>query len=270
MTTARDAIRRQRRSKRRRPTRRSRWTVGLLAAGAVLALCGVAFAAREFVLTPWLCVSDFSVRGAERLTAADIQRRLQQERGKPILLVDLDRARARLEESAGIREARVARRLPNTLEAVVIERRAVARALLGGREFLVDEAGMIFHAARTLPGDDRLPEMRGLTTPAGEARLWPVDLPGVEALLVLARALGGPPPDGTTVDLTLKDRIVIRPGPTAPLLWLDRRQPERNLRNLIHWQNRVAELGPDAPVDLRFAHRLILAPPPAAAGAAME
>jgi hypothetical protein len=268
---ARDIIRRQRRNKRRSPARRPRWLIAAWVVVAATAFTGTAFAARGFVLTRWMRVQTLAVRGAQRLTAGDLRVVMADALGQPILLLDLERQRKRLEHSPGIREARVARRLPDGLEAVIVERRAVARAVIGGREQLLDEEGFIFPALRAQPGDAQLPVVRGLITPPGELRLFPLDRPGVEALVVLTRAMGGPPPEGTSVDLTPKDRIVLRPGRNAPPLWLDRSQPGRNLRNLLAWQDRAPDLAPGAAVDLRFAHRLTLAPPPQdASGVATE
>jgi hypothetical protein len=271
VSSARDIIRRQRRKKRRPPARRPRWLIVAWVVGVATICTGTTFAARELVLTRWMRVQTLAVRGAVRLTASDLRVVMADALGQPILLLDLDRQKRRLERSPGIREARVARRLPDGLEALIVERRAVARAVIGGRELLLDEEGYIFPALRAQPGDAQLPVVRGLTTPPGSLRLLPQDRPGVEALAVLARATGGPPPEGTSVDLTPKDRIVLRPGRNAPPLWLDRSQPGRNLRNLVAWQDKTPDLAPGAAVDLRFAHRLTLAPPPQdASGAATE
>lgn len=273
MSAARDIIRRQRRKKRRSPARRPRWRVVLAALAAATAVTGTAWAARELVLAPWMRVRTISVRGAVRLTEADVRMALADVLGQPLLLLDLDRARARLQRSPGIREARLARRPPDGIEAVLLERRAVARAVVGGRDQLVDADGYLFSAFHAQPGDAQLPELRGLVTQPGEPRLSPLDRPGVDALMVLARVLGGPPPEGVTVDLTPKDRIVLRPGHDAPTLWLDRARPDFNIKNLYAWQDRALEIAPGSSVDLRFAHRLTVTPPPPpdeTTGAAME
>jgi cell division protein FtsQ len=250
-------LRRQRRSKRRAPARQPRWVPVLMSVLALAAVGAVGFAAREFVLSPWMRVRQVAVRGTERLTAADFRAVLGRQVSAPILLVDLDQVRAELEKSPGVLAARVARRLPDTLEALVTERRAIARASLAGRPVLIDRDGMVFSSLKSLPGDARLPEIFGLATPPGAPRLAPQDQPAVLALLALTRAMNCEPPEDTTVDLTPRDRIVLRPGHAAPALWLDRNKPERNVENLFAWKNRVAATVPGASVDLRFPSRLI-------------
>jgi hypothetical protein len=220
------------------------------------------------VLLPGLRIRAIHVRGMERLTEGDFGAVMARTVGQPILLIDLAGVRRQIENSPGVRQARIARRLPDTLEAIVVERRAIARAFLGGRTVLLDDEGMIFTSVRGLPGDDTLPEIRGLSTPAGEPRLAALDQPAIAALVALVRITGQAVPPGTTVDLTPKDRIVLRPGHDAPAVWLDRNQPERNLRNLFIWKDRVAEIAPGRPVDLRFPHRLTLVPVPQEAGGA--
>ncbi len=256
-------LRRQRKTRRRAPARQPRWVLLLLAGLALAAAGAVAFAAREFVLSPWLRVRQVAVRGTERLTAADFRSVLGRHVNAPILLVDIARVRAELERSPGVRHAQVARRLPDTLEALVVERRAIARASLGGRTVLVDAEGMVFSSLRELPGDARLPEIRGLSTLPGAPRLNPQDLPAAAALLALAKATNSEPPEDTTVDLTPRDKIVLRPGHDAPILWLDRNRPEHNIENLYAWNKRADAVVPGASMDLRFPQRLITVLPPA-------
>lgn len=255
-------LRRQRASKRRAPSRRPRWALLFLACAVLAAAGAVGFALREIVLSPWLRVRHLTVRGTERLTAGDFRAVLGREMNTPLLLVDLERCRRTLERHPGVAAARVARRLPGTLEALVAERRALARTTRAGRPVLVDREGMLFTSERALPGDAQLPEIRGVALAADMQRLAPRDRPAVDALVALARVLGGPPPPDTVVDLTPRDRIVLRPGRDAPILWLDRERPEQNLESLFERRTRVAEIVPGASVDLRFPHRLTLVPPP--------
>lgn len=271
MTAVLRIIRRQRKNKRRKPTRAPRWmtVLGIVAAGAVVV--GVGLLVREILLLPSLRVHEIRIRGMERLTDADFRPLMTRNVGQPMLLLDLASVRRQLEESPGVRTARVARRLPDALEATIVERRAIARAFVGGREVLVDEDGMIFQSLRALPGDGELPELRGLATTGGDTRLLPIDRPAIEALVAFARITGEPLPENTTVDLTPKDKVVMRPGRDAAVLWLNRNQPELNLRNLFKSKNRVADISTGGPVDLRFPHRLTLVPaPPEADGTQTE
>ncbi len=85
-------------------------------------------------------------------------------------------------------------------------------------------------------------------------------MPALVALEALVRVTGHAPPPGTRVDLTPRNRIVLRPGRDAPILWLNRDDPARNLEDLFAWKDRLAALRQGAAVDLRFASRLIVVP----------
>ena len=270
MTAELGAIRRQRKGKRRAPARRPRWLVALGLCGLAAGLVGAALIAREAALSPWLRVRAIDVRGTQRLTQDDFRPLLVRNVGQPILLLDLEDTRRQVARIPGVREARLARRLPDRLEAVVRERRAVGRASIAGRDCLVDDEGAIFSSVRPLPGDAQLPELRGLVTLSGSARLDAADLPAVQAVLALEKAIGGAPPDGTTIDLTPKDRIVMRPGKDAPALWLDRADPGKNLKTLFAMKDRVASAAPGGSVDLRFEHRLTIVPAPDSPGDATQ
>lgn len=255
-------LRRQRTKKRRSPTRRPRWLTILMSLVILTALGALIVAIQAFLTMPSLTVHNLSVRGNQRLTADDFRQVMSRNIGRPILLVDLEQVRQQIENSPGVRSARVARRLPDRLEAVITERRAVARASIGGRMTLLDDGGKVFASARPLPGDDRLPEVFGLKTPFGQPQLVPDDLPAIAAVLAIEKEFGNPPAPGSRIDLSVQDAIIFRNGPAGPPLLLDRRQPERNLKNLLQYQSRVADLASDRSIDLRFSKRLTLLPPP--------
>lgn len=255
-------IRRQRTRKRRSPTRRSRLVVGVLVAAAIAAGTGLALIVRAAVLSPWLRVHSVEVHGTQRLTDGDFRAVLGREVGQPILLLDLEQIRRDLELKVGVREARVARRLPDVLEATVVERTALARVVVGGRTMLVDDEGVLFTSLVEQAGDKLLPELRGTVTAGGEPRLVPSDRAGVVALVAMAKVTGKPAPPGTTVDLTLDDRIVLRPGKDAGVLWLHRDEPARNLEEAFARSGELFDVARSRPLDIRFPHRLTLAPPP--------
>jgi cell division septal protein FtsQ len=247
--------------KKRRPSRAPRWRLPLFAALGVAAACAVGLALHAFATSEMMRVQRIIVEGTARIPADAVRSIVEGTRGEPILALPLDELRARVEGVVGVRSAVVARRLPDLVQVHVSERRAVARAHLGGVTMLVGEEGHLFPQSVAFPGDADLPLLEGLRTPPGTPRLVERDRPALDALAALVEVTGERPPPGTRVDVSPQDRIVLRPGPEAPALWLDRHSPEMNLENLFAWKGTIAELAPGRPVDLRFPHRLTVAAP---------
>lgn len=253
------ALRRLRRKRKHHsPVRPSRVWLGLrlvLGLGAATFVVGALWA----VLTmPALSVETLQIDGCTRLSKYAVERALSSLSGRPILFVSLTEVRDALEAIPGIEQAFVARRLPDRLEIQIVERTAIARADFGGELRLVDRQGALFPAGQTQPGDDALPLLVNLATPNEERRLAAIDRPALVAIEALATINGIP--EGTVVDLRSRDRLTLQGGADAPVLWLDRAQPERNLQDYFLYRNRVADLGAVSAVDLRFAHRLTVIP----------
>lgn len=255
-----DFIRRTR--KPRRPSRRPRWHLVVALAVLVVGVSTVTWGAARLAHAPQLRVRAIEIAGTARIPAYEVRQAVAEIQGAPILLLSLDGVRARVEAVPGVRSAVVARRMPDLLEVRVIERQAVARARLSGIPLLVDREGAVFSPRAGLAGDDTLPELLGLETSGASAQLAPVDRAALRALEALVDVTGRRPPVGTTVDLTPENRVVLRPGEDAPLLWLDRDEPALNLESLYEWKSLVAEIAPDRTVDLRFPRRLTLLPAP--------
>ena len=252
--------RRRKRPRRSRPPLLERARRPLLALGVLVAGILLGWGVRAAILAPALAVHRVAVAGTERLPRERALAVLEEHLGEPIVLVDLEAVRTALEADPIVDRAMVARRLPDLLEARIDERVPVARARLGGRTVLVDRHGVLFSPGLGAPGDGKLPELRGLATRPGEPVLAAADRPALAALDALRRVTGHAPPPGTFVDLAPRRRIVLRPGKDAPLLWLDRDDPGRNLEDLFAWKDRLVALREGAAIDLRFANRLIVVP----------
>lgn len=82
------------------------------------------------------------VTGARRVSQKDILRALAIEKGEPILSIDLQAARSRVKSLGWVREAYVARLLPNRISVVVTERTPYARWQHGGELELVGADGV--------------------------------------------------------------------------------------------------------------------------------
>lgn len=90
-----------------------------------------------------LRVEDVVVSGRARANGEEILAALDLERGTPILDVDVDGARARIESIGWISSAEIARRLPDVIFVRVIERQPLALWQHNGKTALVDRHGMV-------------------------------------------------------------------------------------------------------------------------------
>lgn len=264
MNEALSSIRRTRRRKRRKVARRPHWIWPAAALAVIVAVAGIALAVRAIVTSSPVRVQRIEVAGTARLTPERVRRAISDAEGSPILALDIELLRRRIEEVAGVEAAAVARHLPDLLEVRVVERTPVARATVGGAPTLLDDSGAIFPAGRVQAGDERLPLVTGLHTPLGASRLASSDQAALRALTALRRAapaVAAVAP--ATVDVSESDRIVLRLDETAPELWLDRIEPARNLEQFFAWRERVTDLAAGRPIDLRFPQRLTLVPLPA-------
>jgi cell division protein FtsQ len=88
------------------------------------------------------------IHGAERVSRLDIYNVAFDQPSMAMPLVDLAATRARLLEFGWIREARVSRRLPDTLVVDIVERRPVAIWQNGGRLSLIDAEGVVLEPVR--------------------------------------------------------------------------------------------------------------------------
>ncbi len=125
----------------------------LLAAGA-LALVAALVAGFRWVRT----ISFFNVRrielvGGRYLTPADVARAIA-VRARASIFDDTAPYLARVQRMAGVREARIARRLPGTLRVTVREAEAIALGERNGRLVLLDAQGRILPFDPTSPAAD--------------------------------------------------------------------------------------------------------------------
>jgi cell division protein FtsQ len=83
------------------------------------------------------------VQGATVMAQDDILRAAQIARGEPILAVDLDALRDRVQSVGWVQEVKVVRLLPDTLVLAVKQRRPVAVWQHAGRTSMIDDAGRV-------------------------------------------------------------------------------------------------------------------------------
>ena len=129
------------------------WTGGEHAVGGVMAAAG-------------LTVQAINVEGRRGAAPTDLLQAIGARQGDPILFVDLEAARKRVEALGWVRSATVERRLPDTLHIRLVERAAFARWQLDGKTVLIDRGGVVL--TREDPEDYR--HLRRVVGPGAAAK----------------------------------------------------------------------------------------------------
>jgi cell division protein FtsQ len=93
-------------------------------------------------------MSRVEIRGERHVSRLDIYNIAFDQNQTPMPSVDLDAIRARLLEIGWIKEARVSRRLPDTIVVEVVERRPVAIWQNDGQLSLIDGEGIVLEPVR--------------------------------------------------------------------------------------------------------------------------
>jgi cell division protein FtsQ len=93
-------------------------------------------------------MSRVEIRGERRVSRLDIYNIAFDQNGTPMPSVDLDAIRGQLLQIGWIKEARVSRRLPDTVVVEVVERRPVAIWQNGGQLNLIDGEGVVLEPVR--------------------------------------------------------------------------------------------------------------------------
>ncbi|RAK60601.1 cell division protein FtsQ [Phenylobacterium hankyongense] len=87
------------------------------------------------------------VEGASPMATADIVRAAAVYKDQPLLGLDLEALRKRVEQVGWVKEARVVRLLPDTLVVAVVERRQLAVWQHAGHSVVIDEHGQVIPEA---------------------------------------------------------------------------------------------------------------------------
>lgn len=178
----------------------------LLITGAVLALLIVAAATAAALRLPQKAGTALSeqvgaagftlrhleLRGNDRVDAAAIRRVVYGQPSLAMPLVDLDAVRSQLMAFAWIKDARVSRRLPDTLVVDVVERRPVAVWQHNRQLSLIDDEGVRLAPVRL----DAVPNLPLVIGPGAERRVAALgalldSAPRLKPLLAGATWIGG-------------------------------------------------------------------------------
>jgi cell division protein FtsQ len=193
-----------------------------------------------------LTVSQVLAEGRVETTQAEVLAALGVRGGEPILAIDPEAARARIEALPWVRSAAVERRLPDTLRIRLVERRALAWWQKDGKLVLIDRGGDLIKVP-PLQRYSNLIVLVGEDAPAHAAAL--IDMLGTEPALA-ARVRAAVRVGQRRWNVKLDDAIDVRlPEDGAAAAWAKLGELERKSRIL----SRDIEA-----VDLRLPDRLIV------------
>ncbi len=200
-----------------------------------------------------LSVAEVTITGRRAVAREDILSILAVHQGDPILLFDVEAARARLESLGWIESASVSRRLPATIRVFLVERRPFALWQNGGVMALIDREGATI-ADDELGEFSHLPLFVGADAAAHAGALMD-DLAGEPELL--ARVAAAIRVGGRRWDVRFDNGIAVKlPADNTAAAW--RRLAELARREDILERDIVS-------IDLRLADRLIVRLAPGAA-----
>jgi cell division protein FtsQ len=212
-----------------------------------------------------LRVQSVRLDGASAQSAADILRAAALPHGAPLLALDLDAARRRVEQVGWVKSATVMRLYPDSVVIAVDERHLMAVWQHDGRAGVIDAGGVVapeadpgrFAALPLVVGDganlaaaDILPHVLGRPRLADR----------VEALVRV---------DGRRWDLRLKDGTIVQLPARDPDAPADTEEAALLRLDQLDQQSQILDLG-FSRIDLRDPEMVAVRPrqPPAAAGVA--
>jgi cell division protein FtsQ len=131
----------------------------------------IGFAMGEGVGSAGFTMRRVEINGANRVSRLDIYNVAFDQPSMAMPLVDLQATRSRLLRFGWIKEARVHRRLPDTLVVDVVERRPAAIWQNGGRLSLIDGEGVVLEPVRI----EAMPELPLVNGPAANRHLATLD-----------------------------------------------------------------------------------------------
>ena len=105
-------------------------------------------------------VQRVEVTGMERVDQVRVYQLVLAEKDRAMPLVDIDKVRADLLKYGWIKDARVARRLPDTLAVEIVERKPAAIWQRNGKYSLIDANGIVLQNVAAGQGGD-LPTLNG-------------------------------------------------------------------------------------------------------------
>jgi cell division septal protein FtsQ len=210
------------------------------------------------VADPDCRLEEVLVSGASRQGLADVERRVTPFLRQPLLELDLERIRRAVEEAPWVAAATVARVWPCWLRVEVRERVPVVVALIDRQPWLASADGTLLGVFG--PGSPvlDLPVLTGLP-PGPDARPEAIRR-GVAALEAFEDEAEELATRISSLDLSSPERTTVRLRGTPWPLWLDAREPGRNLRTYTTLRRHLERDAIPASVDLRWEGRIAIRP----------
>lgn len=150
---------------RRRRSARTPWTMVRWAISAGLLLLGGTWGGQQLMASDLFLVRDITLRGNRHLSPGEAELLLEGLRSENVFLVDFERYRQRLMDSAWVEHVSLSRVLPSTIVVDIVERTPIAAARLNQQLYLVDRTGNIVDEYRAEHSAFDLPVVDGLLDP---------------------------------------------------------------------------------------------------------
>lgn len=109
-----------------------------------LAIGGLALAGWVVFFSSWLATEQVDVGGTKIVSESEVRQAAAIDLGTPLVRVDLDRIRDRVEALPAVDSATVHRSWPHTVDITVKERTPLATVPRHGRWFAMDHEGVLF------------------------------------------------------------------------------------------------------------------------------
>jgi cell division protein FtsQ len=214
---------------------------------------------REVITTPRLALERIEIEGTRRASDDAMRQRLQRYVGRNLLGLDLRQVLHDAARDPWLGEVFARRILPHTLRVTVRERTPCAIALIDGAAYVVDETGYVVGPSGSGFADD-LPVLTGLGQLDADSLVGA--LRRGSRMVGRLRQTAGPWVDEISeIDLSRRDRVVVRTVQPGPQLFLDPDRVTRNVRSYLELRREIARrTGNIDYIDLRWRDRISVRP----------
>ena len=205
-------------------------------------------------------VANIDVRGNQRLSTGEVRGLMDGLVGRSILAVDLEEWRRAILNSPWVADASLRKRLPSTIDVVILERSPLGIGRINGLLYLVDDRGTVIDEYGPNYADFDLPIIDGLSSAPGQESS---DVYRAMLARRLLEALRGQNMADQISEIDVRDArnavVLLEGDPT-----LIRLGSERFVERLRSYHELAPTLREQVPaidyVDLRFDERVYVGP----------
>jgi cell division protein FtsQ len=201
-----------------------------------------------------MVVNNLIIEGRDHVSRDGLKTLLNIEKNQPLLTVDLNDVKQKIEQLSWVKYVTVERRYPDTLYVTLVEREPIALWQRGGKLSVVDDEAVVlteyniakFKKLLVVVGENAPQNTRDLLQTLEQA-------PSIKARVDAAKWVGN-----RRWDLTLDNKIIIR---------LPSENPEESLKRLatLHANDAVLDR-PITSIDLRDQNHIVVQTTPGDAG----